>query len=145
MITIAWIGIISAILILVVVGIWLLRPYDIADAKQPFEVLNKHNTVNINTPLVMKVTVNKKLPFTPVTNPVIRCESGNLVTLASYVPTDLPLGENTIISDRLVLPPKFQVGDRCQYVVVQTYQVNPIRQISETYVSEFFTVGEPIK
>lgn len=144
MITIAWIGIFSAIGILVLIGVWLLKPYDIATVKQPFEVLNKDKIVNINSPLKLRLVVEKKLDIEPTVYPAIRCESGNLITLVASSQNTLPVGKYDFVSERIILPPKFQVGDKCQYVNTQVYDVNPLRDVTYQYVSEYFTVGAPL-
>jgi hypothetical protein len=141
---ISWAGILSAIALIILIGFWLFMPYKIAEVKQPFEVLNKHNTVNINDKLLLKIEVVKYIDAEPTTYPSIRCESGNLVTLAQANNNTLPKGSYKFISDRITLPPKFAVGDRCQFVSTQIYRVNPIRTITYEFFSEFFTIGEPI-
>lgn len=144
-IALSWAAILSAIALLLLVAYWLFIPYNVADVRQPFLVLNDGKLVNINGKLKLRLVVDKKLDFKPTSSPSIRCESGNLVTLTSTLPSDLPLGKYTIDSDNITIPPKFEVGDRCQYVTVQKWKVNPLREISETYYSEFFIIGEPIK
>lgn len=139
---IAWVGIISAIALLMMMSYWLLKPYDIVDVKQPFKVLNENKTVAIGDDLLLELEVNVKEEYRPVSAPVFVCQSGNLVTLQSRLPEDLPLGKYILVADPIQIPPKIIAGDTCKYVAVLNWRVNPVRVVSETYESEWFSVTE---
>lgn len=119
---------------------WQVRPVWLPDIKQPIPVLNENHEISPGEPIVLELVVDKPVE-TDVSNSTrwIACESGNLITLTSN-PTDLPAGKYTIIADSVILPDKFATADTCRFFYRVDFRINPIRDESREYVSEWFTV-----
>lgn len=130
---------ISVSVILIVSIFWLIYPYQVSDVKEPIKILNENRQIRVGEPIEMELIVNKPTNIKPVGSVFITCDDGNLVTMNSAV-TNLPVGEYTVINNRYLLPPKVMVGAKCQFNFSNVYQVNPIREITREWNSEYFEV-----
>jgi hypothetical protein len=119
---------------------WLLAPYEVSEVQVPIKILNENKEIPVNDNIIMELEVNKPndRPVATASRSIV-CDDGNLITLAPSV-NNLPVGEYTIVNDTFVLPPKTRPGAKCSFVFVNTYKVNPIREITKTWTSEEFLV-----
>ena len=124
---------------LLLVAFWLLYPYKVSSIKEPIAILNEYNEIAIGDAIIMKIELTKPNEIRPKGTVFITCDSGNLVTLLGN-PQNLPVGKYTVVNDRYILPSKVSVGDKCKFHFKNSYQVNPIREITKEWVSEEFTV-----
>ena len=118
---------------------WTVSPYQVSDVQEPIKILNENKQIKIGEPIEMELIVNKPTDIKPVGSVYITCDDGNLVTMNSSV-TNLPVGKYTVINNRYLLPPKVMVGAKCQFNFRNVYQVNPIRDITREWNSEYFEV-----
>ena len=127
---------------LLLVAFWLLYPYKVSSIKEPIAILNEYNEIAIGDAIIMKIELTKPNEIRPKGTVFITCDSGNLVTLLGNT-QNLPVGKYTVVNDRYILPSKVSVGDKCKFHFKNSYQVNPIREITKEWVSEEFTVIQP--
>jgi hypothetical protein len=119
---------------------WMLESDPTPSIQEPIPVLNVNNSVAIGDALLMEFEVIKLEEIQPVSAArFLECESGNLVTLTAAAIT-LPVGEYTIISNDITIPAKVAPGDKCIFVIEVTYQINPLKQDTNRFQSETFTV-----
>jgi hypothetical protein len=143
-----WAAVVGILGWLIIIGTylwWTLQPVDLTSVIEPIPILNENNAVAIGDPIVMELVVDKPEGLRTIeTARLLRCASGNLVTLTSSS-RDLPPGQYTIISDSVQLPAKVNPGDACSFVFRISYQVNPIRVETMEFTSEPFSVHPAIK
>ena len=127
-----WLGVFAVYLC------WLFWPVQLPTVDQPIPILNSDNTITVGEPIVMQLRVNKPQPVNVRSaDRLIRCESGNLVTLTSTA-IDLPTGEFVVESSSVILPNKIVDGDTCTFLYRIGYYVNPVRSEIVEYESEPF-------
>ena len=121
---------------------WSIQPTSLPTVDQPIPILNANKTVAVGEPIVMRLAVNKPDPVNvEAANRVIRCESGNLITLTPSA-VDLPTGDFVVESSSVVLPDKIIDGDRCTFLYRIEYYINPVRSEVAEYESETFITVE---
>lgn len=135
----AWLAIIGNLCLIALIAFWLLFPYKTTYVNQPIEILNANHEIRIGDPIKVKLEVNKPNGLAPESQRFIVCEDGNLVTIAKSSMT-LPRGSYIIISDKADLPPKVAIGATCKLQITNTYRLNPIRNETDTWLSENFKV-----
>lgn len=137
-----WVAIIGNLVLIGLTAFWLLYPYQTNFVKQPIEILNDGygpNKIKIGDNIVMKLEVNKASNYHPYSQRFINCTDGNLVTMTKST-VQAPAGKYVQIVDSMVLPPKVAVGATCKVQFVNTYKLNPIREKTVTWESEYFNV-----
>lgn len=118
---------------------WSFWPVNLPTVEQPIPILNANRTVAVGEPIVMLLKVNKPDPVNVRSaDRLIRCDSGNLITLTSTA-IDLPTGEFVVESSSVILPDKIISGDRCTFLYRIGYYINPVRTEVAEYESEPFT------
>lgn len=121
---------------------WSLWPVKLPTVDQPIPILNANRTIAVGEPIVMQLRVNKPDPVNVRSaDRVIRCDSGNLITLTSTA-VDLPVGEFVVESSSVILPDKIINGDRCTFLYRIGYYINPVRTEVVEYESESFVTIE---
>jgi hypothetical protein len=122
---------------------WSFWPVNLPTVEQPIPILNQNRTVAVGEPIVMQLRVNKPQPVNVRSaNRVIRCDSGNLITLTPTA-VDLPTGEFVVESSSVILPGNIIHGDRCTFLYRIGYYINPVRTETAEYESEpFITVTD---
>lgn len=134
------VGIVGWLLVLILLGWWQLQPAALPTVTEPLPILNPGHQVAIGEPIVLQIDVVKDTETTVATSTrFLACQSGNLVTLTSQ-PTNLPVGDYTIVSDNVILPAKVTPGDVCTMNFRIVYRINPIRTEALALESEPFTV-----
>lgn len=136
----AILGISGWLFLLTIYIFWTLESAPTPTIKEPIPVLNTDNAVAIGDALLMEFDVIKLEEMTPVSaSRFLECESGNLVTLTAAAIT-LPVGTYTLISNDITIPSKVSAGDKCVFVIEVTYQMNPLKQVTNRFQSETFLV-----
>lgn len=138
---VVWAVFFMMFLMFVIVTNWLVRDYNVVEVREPLRILNEGGTISVGDTILIELDYTKNADLEATIFPSINCKTGNLVEFVPFV-SNLPIGENVLISDRYVLPPKFLDGEICQFKVTLVYQVNPIKKESYLVVSEFFEVKD---
>jgi len=136
----AILGITGWIFLLSIYIFWTLEPVNLTNVKEPIPVLNENHMVAIGDTLKMELIISKPEDIAP--NDAARyleCESGNLVTLTATA-INLPVGTYTITSNDVVIPVKVTPDDVCVYVMQVTYNINPLKQVTNRFTSEKFII-----
>lgn len=126
-----------------VVAFWLIYPYKTADIVEPIPILNTNHEIKPNEAIIMEVEITKYHLYPGVTANSILCNNGRIYTIAPIVPkgkTILPVGTYKRIQNSYSLPGDAEPGAICHFEFQNTYEVNPIRSIIKTWVSEDFKV-----
>lgn len=96
--------------------------------------------VSVGDPILHTLEVSKPPGLNTVgSERFITCESGNLVTLVS-VQRELPPGDFVVTVEDLLLPNKILDQDVCQLTYQVEYQINPLRNATASYTSQWFVV-----
>jgi len=125
--------------IFVVYLAWSFWPVTLPSVDQPIPILNDGKRIAVGEPIVMELRVHKPQPVNVRSSDrVIRCESGNLITLTATA-IDLPTGDFVVEASSVTLPDKIIDGDTCTFLYRIGYYVNPVRTEVVEYESEPFT------
>lgn len=136
----AFLGITGWLFLISIFIFWTLESVQLPTIKEPIPVLNKDNQVAVGEELLLEYSVVKPVSIAPAHSArYLECLSGNLVTLTSS-PIELPVGSYTLIASRTVIPNKLSVGDICTFVIQVTYDINPLKEVTNTFSSEPFEI-----
>jgi hypothetical protein len=125
---------------------WTFQPANLPTIATPIPILNENNEIAIGEAIIMQLEIDKPNPTRTISSTrLIKCNSGNLVTLTEQPVKDLPTGSFSVVSDSVVLPAKITPGDLCVFTYRNTYEINPIRTETVEWTSETFTVLPPVQ
>jgi hypothetical protein len=129
----SWIVLTLAFGFLLLVGWWLVYPYqtiDIQSAKVLTPIVAKGEDLEI------EVIYNKhaNLPST-VTKDLI---NGDIVHIPSSGISNVPIGQNKVITHQII-PYESDLGEARLKETI-TYQVNPLRTITKEFITDKFTI-----
>lgn len=130
---ISWITLIAAILLIVLAAYWLFYPYQLAEVKSPYKVLN--NPVVAGENMRFMIEFDKHVDL----NATISRQLVNDVTITyPSVVTNTRAGHHEYIVEL----PTPEYVDEGEYIFKHTacYHVNPLRTICLDYESEVFQI-----
>lgn len=136
---IAIITFVSTTILVLIMLFWTIYPYKVSEVKVPIKILNENKQIRIGETIEMEIQVSKPSDLRPDGSVYITCNDGNLVPMNS-ITTNLPIGEYAVVNRLYKLPPKVAIGSKCQFNFRNSYQVNPIRDITKEWYSESFEV-----
>ena len=139
---------------------WQFGSYDTAEVFTPMEVItdkplsqelvnagiyydaNNEETVPQGGVLKLFLSFDKQTSLAPRVDRNIICESGNTYQVTSpNTDSSRPSGQFTATLN-FTISDDIPVGEKCFFQFQNTYQVNPIRTINKSWVSEPFTIIE---
>ena len=129
-----------ALVFLGVGAFWLVYPYEVTSVQTPIIILNENNEIKIGDNIRLELEVDKPNDTAPEVTIFIKCNDGNLLPLIPIRSINLPVGEFTVVNEDYALPNGAAVGSMCTFNFRNTYQVNPIREITREWRSEEFLV-----
>ena len=118
---------------------WQVYPYTTAEIVEPIEVVNVDDTIKLGEKLHLRMIINKQSDFTPQISFVINCEGTTYFVEPSTRSTTRPAGVHTA-EVKFTLPEDIETGVPCEFSFINSYQVNPTRNIRKTWTSEPFKV-----
>jgi hypothetical protein len=135
-----WGGFMTALGLMLLIFYWLLIPCDVITTVQPVPVLNEDKTVSVGDRLLLRIDYDKKRPFPGRVAQNIICSSGNMAPIEEFT-INLPVGKKNFVFDGVVVPSSMIAGDKCFLQQSVSYKVNPVREITYTFLSEKFTIS----
>ena len=123
--------------------VWLLYPYQTANVTVPIDVTNLNHQVSKTGKLQLSLYIDKQSDYTPTVSRNIICNDSKvyLIPASGAGGSARPRGK-FIAESSYPLPLTIHVGDKCVFVFMNEYKVNPLRTITKTFTSEVFEVVE---
>ncbi len=133
----AWVGILSAIIMVLIVGFWLVYPYKTIEFKSTPEVTSK-NSYQRGTPVTYTAEYCKYTDVSPEIT--IQFVDGIVFTLPEHTSSPSPMGCGLKVV-QIIIPETLPAGEY-QILTTHRYEVNPIRNIYVRAQTNKFTVTE---
>jgi hypothetical protein len=130
----AWVGIVGAIAIIVILTYWFVAPYQVLTFKEGNNVLVE-TTVQSGGYLQVKEKYCKKMALP---SSVSRKFLDGVVYQVPIYVENRPVGCHEVIE--YVYIPKALPTGKYQATIIYTYKVNPLREINYELTTEFFDV-----
>lgn len=120
---------------------WSFFPYETANVVVPMEVENENNLVIKGEPLRLRLEIDKRSDYRPVISRNVLCGTTVFLVEPNIASggSQRPQGKYEAHTDYL-LPDDVPMYTDCTFIFINEYQVNPIRTITRTWVSEKFQV-----
>ncbi len=134
--SVAWITIISGLLLCLYVGYYLTYPFKVADIRLPLPVKNA-NEIRPGGVVVLEVGYTRFVEGTATIYSHFNCDSGiySLQDRSSFISK----GSGKIFT-RIMLPTGVPIGDNCTYQAINEYKIHTLRSVPVRVWSELFKV-----
>lgn len=122
---------------------WSFFPYQTADVVVPMEVENENNLVVKGEPLRLRLDIDKQSDYRPIISRNVVCGTKVFLIAPRFQGSGdaRPQGQYEAHTDYM-LPDDIPMYEDCTFIFINEYQVNPVRTITRTWVSEKFQVVE---
>lgn len=141
----AFIGFVLAVSIYVffIFLYWSFFPYDTAEVVVPMEVENTNNQVVRGEPLRLRLDVDKRSDYRPIISRNVVCGTKVFLIAPNFQGGGdaRPQGQYEAHTEYM-LPKDVPANTDCTFIFINEYQVNPVRTITRTWVSEKFQIIE---
>lgn len=125
------------------VGYLMFKPFHEPVVVQPFQILNENKEVHRGEVLQYEAELEKFQDVIVTSYKNIVCKDGNLVTLANFSDTRVPVGRHKVTGEQ-VIPHKTSLGE-CKLTIDVTYHVSRLKDVHRHRETDWFFVLPEVK